>query len=100
MIIQGTDLPLYLEFDGNAEEFQAISVVLINHRGYIEKRWTKDDLIITGRRAAAELTEQETMGFLPGACTISMKWRDEEGVPHFANDISQKIVAWPDRSTL
>lgn len=98
-MIQGSNAPIILTFDEDASCFSDLSV-LLSHGGRKLKHWTMAELQIDGNVVTAPLTQEETMGFLEGECTIEVKWLDSEGGTQFAEVVRDTIVGRRDKTLL
>lgn len=89
MIIQGTNEPIIIQFDGDTSAITDISIALY-HRDNLLKKWTMSNLTIDGDVVIAPMTQEESMGFIPGDAHLEVKWI-EDGVTQFA-EISDAFV--------
>ena len=103
MIIQGSNIPLVIEFDpeDGFSEGNDISVSL-EIPGYSLKQWDAGDLVyddLDPNIVKAPISQEESMEWEPGPCKIKVKWIDDDGNTQFAvaSDIVKK---WEDKTVL
>lgn len=99
MIIQGSNAPMLLIFDEDASCFSDLSV-LLSRGGRKLRHWTMEDLQIDGSVVTVPLTQEETMVFPEGECTIEVKWLDSEGETQFAEVVRDTIAGRRDKTLL
>jgi len=101
MIIQGTNLPIILEWDDiNDAPFSDLSVSLRNEIGEL-KHWTLDDCVVEddGLHIECPITQDESMNWEEGPCTIEAKWHDaQQNISHML--VHDQIRYWGDKTNL
>lgn len=97
MIIQGSNTPVLI--DVFREDVTDMSVSL-RVPGAEVKHWGLDDLTVDDSGLmVAPITQEESMAWEDGECTIEIKWTDVDGNTNFAI-IKEHIVKWGDRTLL
>ena len=91
MIIQGSNWPLTFRFKNDMSTVQDISVSLYAKDKTELKHWDMEDLQISGNMVVAPISQDESMLFPAGACSIEVKWlAADEYIYH--NYIKRSIV--------
>lgn len=99
MIIQGTNAPIIFTFSDPMDEILDIEISLYNDRVEM-KHWSINDVTIEGPTITAPLTQEESIKFPAGKCSLEIKWMDAEGRVNFANNISNTIVSRHDKTIM
>lgn len=100
MIIQGTNVPVILNFPVSLSGAKEVEVSLTTVGGKELKHWSRDSLTIDGSTVCCGLTQEETITFPVGECRIEIKWLDESGQTNFANVIRDRIAFRSDRTIM
>ncbi len=79
MIIQGTNIPILIEFYDDLSDVAELLVTLWRRNGTELKRWTTEDMIIEGDTATLPITEEESAALPEGYNTMEIKGLDDNG---------------------
>lgn len=90
-IIQGSNQPIIVTFDNDITDIKDLHVALFSNHEPL-KEWYMDDIIIEGNTATCPLKQAETLSFKRGACTIEIKWMDEEGDVYLSEIVRSQII--------
>lgn len=99
MIITGSNAPIIFRMPEPIESIRGFSVLLCKCDAEI-KSWTDEDLTFVDNMVIAPLSQEETMEFPLGSCTIHLKWLSENGVVKFNKAIDSYIHKHPDKNIL
>lgn len=99
MIITGSNAPIIFRMPEPIESIKGFSILLCKYDAEL-KSWTDDDLTFVDNMVIAPLSQDETMEFPLGACTIHLKWLAENGVVKFNKTIDSYIHKHPDKNIL
>ena len=79
MIIQGTNIPIKIEFFDDLSDVAELLVTLWRRNGTELKRWTTEELFIEGDTVILPVTEEESAIWPEGYNTMEIKGLDENG---------------------
>lgn len=96
-IIQGSNLPVIVEFDSNVSNLVDIHVAIFNTSSETVKHWNKEDIVIDDNLAVCPLTQEETLSFVPGQCTLEVKWMEIDGYVYLSSIIPLTILPRNDK---
>ena len=99
MIIQGSNLPIVIEFDEEVENIPALEIGLYHGDDEL-KHWSKNNLIIDGSVISAPLKQSETINFPADSVMIEIKWLDSDGITWFADTIKSRVMSRRDRTIM
>ena len=92
MIIQGTNNPLIFTFPEEMKSIKDIEICLYSENIEL-KHWTLTDIVFKDEYTIeAPLTQEESVLFPVGKCTIEIKYMDKTGYTVFAKTINNAIV--------
>lgn len=99
MIITGSNTPIIFRMPEPIDSIKGISIVLCKY-DIVLKSWTDEDLTFLDDMVIAPLSQNETMKFPLGSCSIHLKWLGENGVVKFNKTIDSYIYKHPDETVL
>lgn len=103
MIIQGSNAPILLTFESSMDSITDFSAALVSRKlvdkTSILKHWEKADIEVNETAVALPLTQEETMEFPSGVCSLEIKWVDEDNV-HFADVVNINVEHRADKTKL
>lgn len=81
MIIQGSNVPLTIQFDASVAEMPKLVVTLWNDSGIkkLVKKWEKSDMTISEDTAICPMSEKETASLPSRSLIVEAKGLDEDG---------------------
>jgi hypothetical protein len=83
MVIQGSNNPFVITFDGAIDTIQSLIVTLwsdcTGRPSSMIKKWEKPDMIINGDTAICPITEEETKAIITSQLVLEAKGLDENG---------------------
>lgn len=91
MIIQGSNAPIIIDFNEDLSIVKDMSIVLYNRQKEL-KHWEFSDLIMNDKQIICELTQEETLNFIPGSASLEIKWMEEDQLIQFCTVVSVTIV--------
>lgn len=98
MIIQGSNNPITLTFDGDLADIPTLVATLWLGKGNMLKRWDKADMDIDGSTAILPLTEEETAAINGGYIALDVKGLDEYGSTIFWDEATLRVLCRRDSS--
>lgn len=103
MIVQGSNTPIVLTFDTNAEKLKDISVALVKN-GKVLYQWGKVDddaeMRFDGKTVYCLLDQTVSIKLPAGLCQVKAKWLDEDGQIEFGKTYYETIIPWEDKTIL
>lgn len=101
-IIQGSNVPIVIEFDENIENLPVIIITLwcdeMIYRGDPLKMWNKEDITVSNNMAVCPITEDETAKLPAAPLVMEVKGLDENGKTVFWKEYEVDVVARRDRN--
>lgn len=97
MLIQGTKIPLTIEFDQDVSQMNKLIITAWTIKKELLKRWDKEDLTIDGDTVTCPLDEEDTKNFPDAAITIEAKGLDEDDTAIFWDSICVDMVSRNDK---
>lgn len=98
-IIQGSNIPIVLEFENDMATASKIEASLNNGDAEL-KHWSIDDVEIEDNLISLPLYESETMDFEGGTVRLEVKILDADDIIIFYNEIKLKVVSRFDKTRL
>lgn len=95
-MIQGTNIPIQLTFDSSVSGFKELVATLWISNKEV-KRWTKDDMTISGTTVTLPLDEDETRNFKVGKAKLEVKGLNGSDQTVFWEEAEVQIEARKDR---
>ena len=97
MIIQGTNIPLVVTFDGSVTDCAALVITLWRRNRTELKRWTMADMVINADIVTLPVSEEETAAWPEGYNTLEAKGLDADGSTIFWEEIPVLVVSRRDK---
>lgn len=97
MIVQGTNVPLSVEFDADVSEIPVLVATLWLKDGSKLKQWDKADMQVEGNTVYLPLDEEETANIAPGFIALEIKGLDDANQTIFWEESMIKVEGRRDR---
>lgn len=98
-IFKGTNEPIVLEFENSIEAQKVSALLYSSYTEKVLKHWDIDDIEIDGLTVKLPLTEDETLDFASGSCTLEVKLLDDDKIVFF-DTVEGKIINRKDDTVL
>ena len=100
MIVQGTNVPIEILFDGSVADLPVLIASAWAQSGSMLKKWEKDDMEISadGKEVLLPLTEEETAAWPTKTCGLEVKGMNEDGMAVFWQIVELDVMFRHDRA--
>lgn len=97
MMIQGSNNPLVVQFDGDVSACPKLAVSLWGQRGAV-KVWTLEDMQVSGDTAICPVTEEETAALCGQKLMLEAKGLDAQGNTIFWDSVAVYVKQRKDKT--